>query len=416
MQKYKTLKQAFHEDSSNSRFENNKALAQRRREEASAFRSGIYLGDDELFYVVPQELAILTERVLRLERKVSRLWRTLPPIARISYTRDLIAQEIVNTNHIEGIRSTRKEVEEALLSIALPESREQKRFAEFANLYLNLTTNNLAFPRNPTDIRKIYDDVIARELEEGDTLDGELFRAGPVSLTDGQRTVHEGVNPESKIVEMLRSMIRFVESEETPAIYSAILSHFLFEYIHPFYDGNGRVGRFLLALYLSEPLSVTTVLSLSRVIAENRSRYYKAFTEVEDKLNHGDATYFLIEMMSFIRLAQENLEEELSIRANVLAHGIDRIEEIGLESEIEEGILFDLLQIHLFATTKAENLSVIAASIERSEVTARKYLSRLEDAGYIRAVSRRPLYFALTEKTLNLVGYNTGKNTTEQDY
>ena len=66
---------------------------------------------------------------------------------------------------------------------------------------------------------------------------------------------------------MIDRMIELVASPDIPQTYSAILSHFLFEYIHPFYDGNGRTGRYLLALYLSEPLSETTVLSLSRVIA-----------------------------------------------------------------------------------------------------------------------------------------------------
>ena len=75
-----------------------------------------------------------------------------------------------------------------------------------------------------------------------------------------------------------------------PETYGAIVSHFLFEYAHPFYDGNGRTGRYLLAVYLSRPLSTLTALSVSRSSAESRGAYYRAFREVEDSLNHGELT------------------------------------------------------------------------------------------------------------------------------
>ena len=68
---------------------------------------------------------------------------------------------------------------------------------------------------------------------------------------------------------------------DIPELYAAALCHFLFGYIHPFFDGNGRTGRYLLALQLSRPLSQPTVLSLSRVIAENKATYYRAFDAVE---------------------------------------------------------------------------------------------------------------------------------------
>ncbi|MCL2745669.1 MAG: Fic family protein [Coriobacteriia bacterium] len=403
--KYKTLKRVFYEDASNARFENNQAEAQRRFKDLSTFRSGIQLRTGELFYTVPRELVTLTEKVLRLERKVSQLWRSLPPIALGSYIRDLIAQEIVSTNEIEGIRSTRKEIEEALSSLdILSKQREHRRFKEFARLYLNLTKDEMYFPQSPADVRRIYDDVIAGELAAEDVLDGELFRASSVKVTDGQKTIHEGVTPEAKIIEMLQTMILLVENEDMPAIYNALLSHFLFEYIHPFYDGNGRTGRFLLALYLSVPLSMATALSLSRVIVQNLSLYYQAFEETEDKLNHGDATYFLLEMMRFIQLAQENLVEELRAKEETLSSGGKRIADLALENDVEEAILYSLLQVHLFATVPAETLDALAAYVTRSKATARKHLLRLEAAGYIHTVSRRPLSFALSEKTLALLG------------
>ena len=88
-------------------------------------------------------------------------------------------------------------------------------------------------------------------------------------------------------------------------------SHYLFECIHPFYDGNGRTGRCLLALYLDESLSIPTVLSLSRTIAENKNVYYAAFSSVENPLNHGEMTHFVYAMLELIRTAQSSMIERL---------------------------------------------------------------------------------------------------------
>ena len=83
-----------------------------------------------------------------------------------------------------------------------------------------------------------------------------------------------------------------------------LASHYLFEYAHPFYDGNRRTGRYLLSLFLSEPLSKPTVLSLSRTIAENRSDYYAAFRTVDNPLNKGELTFFVYALLDLVRKAQ----------------------------------------------------------------------------------------------------------------
>ena len=407
---YKTLKQLFYEDVSEKRFENNKHEAERRINDLSTYRTGIQLETGELFYTLPQELAVLNERVLRLERRVSQLWRSLPDMARWSYIRDLIIKEIDYTNKIEGVRSTRKEIEDALVSIELQkESRAEKRFKEFAALYLNITEGEMNFPKEPADIREIYDAVLAGELTDKDKLDGELFRARGVEISAGTRIVHEGVVPEAKIISMLQAMIDLADDENAPAVYNALLSHFLFEYIHPFYDGSGRTGRFLLALYLSRPLSMPSVLSLSRVVAENLQDYYRAFEEVEHRLNHADATYFLIAMMRMLRLSQENLVAELEKKDTLLSQGKDRLKHLDLpgrqyvKRKDDENILYILLQAHLFASVPVVNLARLSEQVDRGKSATRRGLLRLEDDGFVEIISQRPLHFSLTDMAYQIL-------------
>lgn len=399
---YKRLDKLFHENASSGRKSENERQAHARLTSSSSFRTGIDVGTGELFLDVPRELSLITEKVLCAERKVSQLWRNLPGIACGAYVRNLIIDEVVCTNEMEGVRSTRKQIEEALDSIEGKgqEDRRAKQFIEFANLYLGLTSGDIAFPEKPEDIRALYDAVVAGTLKPEDALDGELFRAYGVDIkAPTDRVVHRGIEPESSIVRYLGLMIDLVSSEEMPEVYSALLSHYLFEYIHPFYDGNGRTGRFLLTLYLSNPLSLPTTLSLSRVIAEHKGAYYKAFSITEDPLNHGEATFFVLQMMDLIKIAQDELVAELGTRRDALTEAESRLESVRDEKHLSEracSMLYQVVQVSLFGTNADVTLSDVARHLEVTPQSARRYAAELERAGLVEAVGLRPLKFKLS--------------------
>lgn len=95
----------------------------------------------ELFMALPHELSVLSEQVLRKERVVQSLRAAIPPIARGALVRSLVINEVVGTNDLEGIRSTRKQINELLESSSASEHMGQKRFRELAKLYLEWRPN-----------------------------------------------------------------------------------------------------------------------------------------------------------------------------------------------------------------------------------------------------------------------------------
>lgn len=402
---YKTLEKLFHADASSDRMEANLIEARRRLEDLSTFRTGIDIGTGELFLASPRELSLLLDATLRMERKVSQLWRDLPGIACGAYIRNLIMDEVVSTNEMENVRSTRRQIKEALDGAEGEEDGAQKptkQFVEFAKLYLNLIEEDALPPRTLQDIRDIYDDVVAGTLGEDDLPDGQLFRASGVDITGAsQRVAHRGVEPEEKIAVMLQEMMSLVGSEDIPELYSALLSHFLFEYIHPFYDGNGRTGRYLLALYVGKPLSLPTALSLSRVIAQNKGAYYKAFSVTEDPLNHGEGTFFVLQMMQLIRDAQDDIVSDLNGKRAALDEACEKLDAIEAKYALSEQaiqILFQVLQVALFGAYNEVPLRQMATHIGFTAQTARKYTRELENAGLIVPVALKPLAFELTDK------------------
>lgn len=409
---YPTLEKLFYKDASSKRYENHREQLLLRLEAESTFRTGITLEHGELFCAVPRELSVANERVLRRERRVSALWKALPPVALGAFLRSLILDEVVYSNEIEGVHSTRRQIEVALneakrdtSSLAGAAERPHAPFMEFARLYLGLT-DNPQLPNALQDIRDIYDAVMRDSLDDEDQIKHSLFRTRPVVIESNRgKILHEGVMPETAIKKMLEQMLALMHSEEIPEIYSALLSHFLFEYVHPFYDGNGRTGRYLLALSLSTPLSQPTVLSLSRVIAENKSAYYKAFDITERPLNCSEATHFVMTMLDLIGQAQEDLMADLQQKRASLDGLGQRVDSLDKSfSERDRDLLYYIGQLSLFDTLNKTGTSATADHLGVTIPTARKALESLRLRGLVERTSVRPAIYRLSESGKDLLG------------
>lgn len=245
-------------------------------------------------------------------------------------------------------------------------------------VYLELTNKRHVYPKTPADVRAIYDAVVSGELADRDQPDGLLFRKEAVDVVAStQKVIHTGVAPESEIIRMLEQMILLVTAPDIPPTFAAIIAHYLFEYVHPFYDGNGRIGRYLLALYLSEPLSLATVLSLSTIISENKSKYYKAFEVTDSSLNHGEVTFFVIQMMEFMRLAQDALMEDLENKHALLTRAEESLSKFNAYpytlSFKETNVMFHAAQHFLFDAFSEISLESISRHSGVGVQTARKY-------------------------------------------
>ncbi|MCB4878304.1 Fic family protein [Bifidobacterium pseudocatenulatum] len=397
---YRTLARLFHADRSMDSYANHDRLARQRLEADSTFTTGIGTPLGELFIATPRCVCMLTQKVLLAERQVSAMWRSIPGVMRWNYIYHAISEELLATNEMEGVRSTRKETEAAVAAARQARTEgdmEKARFGEFAKLYLNLTNRDVELPKTLEDIRDIYDKIALDEIDDKNRPDGELFRKGDVEVQGPHGTViHSGVSSEARISALLAQMMDLARSDTIPFLQRAIASHFLFEYIHPFYDGNGRTGRYLLALYLSNDLTLPTVLSLSRTIAENKNEYYKAFTEAEDKLNSGELTFFVYTILGLIERAQESLIEELGVKIDQLDKATVLRDELRREHALSTNatlLLYAVMQEELFDTTKSMTLEDAGGDLMLTKQTIRKYVDELAGASLIEFTGRRPLRF-----------------------
>ncbi|MBZ0191109.1 hypothetical protein KsCSTR_33220 [Candidatus Kuenenia stuttgartiensis] len=113
----------------------------------------------------------------------------------------------------------------------------------------------------------------------------------------------------------------FLHNEDihVPALIRIGIAHYQFETIHPFLDGNGRIGRLLITLYLvSKKILQQPLLYLSVFFEKNKSLYYDNLTRVREKndLIHW-LKYFLTGVDETARQASNTLSEILKLKENV---------------------------------------------------------------------------------------------------
>ncbi len=414
---YRTLKSIFHQRDRPGA----DAEERTRRESPASIHWDLMIGEHSMFALMTPEVAALIERILRFEPRIRAEWNGLPGRARHHYLHRMVIDEIQATNEIEQIRSTRKEISEVITAVRADQSVENKRFAEMVRLYLDIGKADAESPQTLDDVRSVYDAVTRGEIRDDDAPDGLRFRRGPVSIESGTGVVHTGVVPESAIDAALTLMLSQGRDDSLPQLIRAVVAHFIFEYVHPFYDGNGRTGRYLLALDLRQVLAPYASLALSATVADNKDRYYRAFAGAQDPLNRGDLTPYLIDMLEIIAEAQHRLLLDLSERRRKidttearirvlledehypLSVGLDRDAAPPIDRDDIGAILFTLSQARHFDADRAVKLNTLADAVGRSSQFVRPRLQRMADAGIIETVTKNPLRFRLTARGVSLL-------------
>ena len=410
---YRTLKSIFHERGEAAVQEE---LQVRRNGYSTYLLNEFTVGEHPLFYLVDRTVLAHYDRIMVRERTIEQLSSRLPGVAMRSYLSDLAVRSIVATDSIEGVHTTRRLISDALTS-GDSEDPRAKRAVEFMNL-LN-TLGERRPPDTVEEVRKLYDTLLEGHLDDENRLDGALFRAGPVHITSGTKVVHKPPMGEEAITANIQAALNHALNPNVPALFSAIAAHFMVEYTHPFYDGNGRLGRYLLVAHLGQTLTRLTTLTLPSTLNIQKSRYYKAFSAAEEPLNYGEVTGFLHVFLGLIEQAQEHLVDELESRDRAWRGLGRRIAELegsrtwtggtpGLTSKKLDDVLrllYLLGQVQIFRAPVAPTSSELQEVLGVTAPTLRDRLKLLQGLGFVEGMKAgRTMRWSLTEAGTALLG------------
>ena len=324
------------------------------------------------------EITKLLVKIYKTINKINLLRTHLPNIAINSYIIKSLKDEIALTNEIEGVRSTRKEIEDAIDSI---KNDKSARFKGLVDKYFKLISNEIIPLNNCEDIRTIYDALVLPEIEKENLPDGILFRKESVQVVSATpKEKHRGIMPESKIIESLDLCLDFLKSDDIDSLIKISAFHYLFGYIHPFYDGNGRTSRFISSYLIKNELDVLLALKLSYTVKNNINKYYKAFDVCNDRKNKGDITFFVVTFLELLSQASDDLYTkiaDLNDQLNYYNNIINTLVNEKVLNDKQAKCIFILCQNRLFDDTYM-NMNTLTELLEKSDTTTRKILKSLE--------------------------------------
>ena len=352
----------------------------------------------ELFFLPIKNVLMLQDEIIQNSRDILNLSNELPKVALNYCIREIMVNEIIKSNGIEGVHTTKKDVYDSM------NSNKKYRFSGIVKKYKQITENKIEKINSAEEIRKIYDEVFSEEImiNPENQLDGKLFRKGLVYVTDSSmKNVHLGDSNEELILKHIKNLIIFMNKKNINFLLKACITHYYFEYIHPFYDGNGRFGRLIFSMYLARKLDVFTGLSLSYAIFSEKEKYSKLFLNTSNSKNFGEITFFLIGMLELIKKGQESIMKMLEDKIEKLNFSRNYLNNLNL-SDLEKDIMFVYIQNHIFSNSDLEDKE-LCKIINMSRPTLKNNIEQLIKKEYLTKISKKPITHVLSDKLQKVI-------------
>lgn len=193
-------------------------------------------------------------------------------------SRQLLRSEALASSRIEGLEMSHRRIAKALSDAAAVDETARSVIANIRAMEQAIALASQPRPVALDDILAIHDTlmVLPRERSHAGRLrEGQNW----LGTSDSPRDAEFIPPPEDQVPLLMQDLVTFLERGDLSPIAQAAISHAQFETIHPFVDGNGRVGRALIHVVLRRRnVASRFVPPVSVVLATNRGRYVERLT------------------------------------------------------------------------------------------------------------------------------------------
>lgn len=264
---------------------------------------------------IEDELLMFAEKV----GKVSGILNALPEDTQMEAIVEMMVSEAIKTSEIEGEYLSRKDVLSSIRKnlglVNSPEYIQDKKAEGIGTLMI--------------DVRNTYKDELTKEklfawhkmlMPESKDIEVGQWRTHEepmqvISGAMGKQKVHYEAPPSKRVPQEMELFITWFNEtgpggakEIRKAPVRSAIAHLYFETIHPFEDGNGRIGRAIAEKALAQGTGRPVLMSLSRTIEANKKAYYNA---LEKSQGSNEITGWIDYFVKTILSAQNEAEEQI---------------------------------------------------------------------------------------------------------
>ena len=203
-------------------------------------------------------------------------------------------------------------------------------------------------------------------LMEGLVQEAGRFRSGNVGVYAGNQLIHAGT-PANYVPDLMKQLFDWMKKSKLHPLVKSCIFHYEFEFIHPFADGNGRLGRLWQSLILQKWKAFFAWMPIETLIYAKQEGYYQALNASNTA---GESTIFVTFMLEVIRDALKDVVRNQSKSKDV---GINVGTNVGINVGTNEEKVLALLRQDSGLTAK-----ILASTLGLTERQIERILSRLK--------------------------------------
>lgn len=192
------------------------------------------------------------------------------------------------------------------------------------------------------------------------------YRTEGVGVFDGDKCLHMAPPPQ-RVPELMRDLFAWLRTTDTHPLITSCVFHYEFEFIHPFIDGNGRMGRYWQTMILARWKSIFAWLPVETIVKQNQQEYYNAIARSDAA---GDSTVFILFMLKCL---QATIKHEVENK---------------VDNKVEDKLLTDSEQRIVKLMTKDAHITIaeICKKTKLSAAGVNKILASLRNKGIIKRI------------------------------
>lgn len=221
------------------------------------------------------------------------------------------------------------------------------------------------------DENSVKDLLLAHKIMTSELIkESGRFRSKNAGVYQGDKLIHMGTLPEY-IPELINNLFSWLKNSKEHPLIKAAVFHYEFEFIHPFQDGNGRIGRLWHSLILSKWKKIFAWLPIESLVQKYQKEYY---ISINNSNRDGESTEFILFMLRIINETLIELVENKKTTDKMTDKMTDK------NRERIKLVIKYLSQNNSINNKEAQNL------LDISESAAKRFLNKLVKENILEAV------------------------------